>query len=357
MDESKNALAGGEPAVAQQSKGKKAVPHDTPPSAIRLPLAAITTDPQIQQRAGGVSADLVAEYAEEIASWIDSAPVDVFHDADMRIVADGFHRVHAALEAGLDDIPVRLHQGDRRAALLFAVAANATHGARRTAADKRRAVETLLSDPEWSQWSDRMIAERVGVSPTTVGTIRAQLSKLDSCEPANVVEGGEVDQPANWKNLPVDRPANWGNSPVEPPMEETEEKRETAPTRARSYSGAFPENAARFPSQGIDDAEIIDDAAAEVIPATQPAQEPPKRIGRDGKARTAPTPRTPAPPKPRAKDALHRALAVTAALAELGRVATAIIPNDPAFVAMVRGLEDAVALYRPLIDGRGVDHA
>lgn len=42
----------------------------------------------------------------------------------------------------------------------------------------------LLEDPEWATWSDTQIAKACAVSPTTVGTVRSSLSKLDSEEPA-----------------------------------------------------------------------------------------------------------------------------------------------------------------------------
>ena len=38
--------------------------------------------------------------------------------------------------------------------------------------DKRRAVMTLLNDPEWSAWSDREIARQCRVSDKTVGHLR-----------------------------------------------------------------------------------------------------------------------------------------------------------------------------------------
>ncbi len=60
--------------------------------------------------------------------------------------------------------------------MLFSVSANATHGLRRTNADKRRAVETLLNDEEWGNWSDREVARRCGVSHPFVINIRKNLS-------------------------------------------------------------------------------------------------------------------------------------------------------------------------------------
>ncbi|HZF40417.1 MAG TPA: helix-turn-helix domain-containing protein [Blastocatellia bacterium] len=47
------------------------------------------------------------------------------------------------------------------------------------AADRRRAVLTLLNDAEWSRWSDREIARRCGVSPDTVGRLRRSGGEFD----------------------------------------------------------------------------------------------------------------------------------------------------------------------------------
>src|SRR5262249_9474907 len=90
--------------------------------------------------------------------------------------ADGFHRVEAARHANLTEIDADVREGTQRDALLFAVGANATHGLRRTNADKRRAVCLLLRDSEWGQWSDGEIARRCGVSDKFVGKVRHELS-------------------------------------------------------------------------------------------------------------------------------------------------------------------------------------
>lgn len=52
-------------------------------------------------------------------------------------------------------------------------------GMPRTNADKRRAVETLLRDEEWSKKSDRWIAEKASVSPDFASRMR-RLSSDDS---------------------------------------------------------------------------------------------------------------------------------------------------------------------------------
>jgi hypothetical protein len=69
-----------------------------------------------------------------------------------------------------------MRQGTRRDAILHAAGANAAHGLRRTNADKRRAVETLLRDEEWSKWSDREIARLCAVSHPFVSQIRQSLT-------------------------------------------------------------------------------------------------------------------------------------------------------------------------------------
>jgi hypothetical protein len=54
---------------------------------------------------------------------------------------------------------------------------------RRTNGDKRRAVATLLNDPEWSQWSDREIARRCGVDGKTVASSRPLSAEVPQIDP------------------------------------------------------------------------------------------------------------------------------------------------------------------------------
>ncbi|CAK9098136.1 ParB domain-containing protein [Durusdinium trenchii] len=106
----------------------------------------------------------VSEYAEALQDGAKMPPIDVFHDGSDYWLGDGFHRYHAHRTAGIGTIPVNVHTGTARDARLHAIGANATHGLQRTAADKRRAVEMLLDDEEWSSKSDRQIAEKAKVS-------------------------------------------------------------------------------------------------------------------------------------------------------------------------------------------------
>src|SRR3954471_21289733 len=151
-----------------------------------LPLAAICLDDACQPR---VVADLnlAGEYAEAMLGEAQFPPVVVFGDGDAGYwLADGYHRWHAAEIAGLQTISADVRPGGRREAILHSVGANAEHGWRRSNDDKRKAVQTLLNDAEWSGWSDREIARRCGVSDRMVNGLRpvtAKLSQLDQQQP------------------------------------------------------------------------------------------------------------------------------------------------------------------------------
>jgi hypothetical protein len=100
-------------------------------------------------------------------------PIVVFGEAAGDYwLADGYHRWHATEIAGLQTIAADVRAGGRREAILHSVGANAEHGWWRSNEDKRKAVLTLLNDPEWSGWSDSEIGRRCGVSHMTVARHR-----------------------------------------------------------------------------------------------------------------------------------------------------------------------------------------
>lgn len=140
-----------------------------------LDVDAININGGTQTRAS-LNQDTVAEYTEVLKDTNGSGlpPVDVVFDGSTYWLWDGFHRYNAHRNAGLGTIKASVTSGSKRDALLKAIGANADHGLKRTNADKRRAVTMLLNDEEWSQKSDRWIAEKANVSNTFVGTVREQ---------------------------------------------------------------------------------------------------------------------------------------------------------------------------------------
>lgn len=128
----------------------------------------------VQSRAH-ISYDTVTEYAELMQEGVQFPPIEVTaaDDESTFYCWDGCHRVLAARKLDSDGgIAANITDGDRRDAVLLAAGANATHGMRRTADDKRRAVQMLLDDPEWSKWSNREISRRCQVSEGLVRKMR-----------------------------------------------------------------------------------------------------------------------------------------------------------------------------------------
>jgi hypothetical protein len=139
-----------------------------------LPLSDVRTDGGTQPRAE-IDEGVVAEYAEAIAGKQPMPPVVVFFDGTHYWLADGFHRHLAHKKAGEPGIRADVRAGTQRDAVLFSCGANHDHGLRRTPADKRRAVHTLLQDEEWGQRSDRWIADAARVGHHLVAKVRESI--------------------------------------------------------------------------------------------------------------------------------------------------------------------------------------
>jgi hypothetical protein len=128
-------------------------------------------------------------------------------------LADGFHRAQAGLRAGWIGIDADVRQGDRRDAILFSVGANAAHGHRRSNADKRRAVETLLNDSEWAKWSDSKISDVCGVGYSLVADVRKAIYpiRVDAPKPPRTAERNGKQYTVDTSRIGKSRPS----APVE----------------------------------------------------------------------------------------------------------------------------------------------
>lgn len=176
---------------------------------MKLALSLIRRDGGTQSRAE-LNAEAVTAYGDAMLAGAVFPPVIVFYDGAEYWLADGFHRWEAADAAGLEEIESDVRQGTRRDAILFSVRANASHGVQRTHSDKRRAVQILLNDAEWSLWSHRKIAEATGVSHTfvskLVGTNPLRSGNVATVGTESVDGGGN-----NRHSLPI-RPATVATS-------------------------------------------------------------------------------------------------------------------------------------------------
>jgi hypothetical protein len=158
-----------------------------------LAINLIRTDGGTQPRAE-LNYDVIQDYAQQMLEGVVFPDVVLFYDGTDHWLADGFHRYHAARQICRENINAEIRQGTRRDAVLYSVGANSTHGLRRTNADKRRAVETLLRDEVWGKWSDNQIAKQCGVNQSTVSRIRQENPSyaLHKIEPRYAERNGTV---------------------------------------------------------------------------------------------------------------------------------------------------------------------
>lgn len=166
-----------------------------------LELEQIRIDGGTQSRVE-LNQETVAEYAQAFTDGAEFPPVVVFFDGASYWLADGFHRYFGARDAGESAIAVQVINGTQRDAVLYSLKANATHGLKRTNADKRKAVETLLKDAEWAAWSDRKIAEVCGVGYSLVSDVRKAICPIRADAPvARTVERNGKTYTQNTANI------------------------------------------------------------------------------------------------------------------------------------------------------------
>ena len=129
--------------------------------------------------------------ADYVLAWkahADFPPLDVFWDGKRYLLADGLHRLESAIEVGHETIACKIHEGNKRAALEFALSANGEHGLRRSNNDKRYAVTIALKDKEWGAWSNVDVGKLCNVSTDLARRVRRQL-----------IRAGEIKEPKTIK--------------------------------------------------------------------------------------------------------------------------------------------------------------
>jgi hypothetical protein len=149
-------------------------------------------------------------------------PLDVFCDGADYWLADGFHRYHAATAIGMTEIVCTVEDGDLDDAVWFSLQANRSNGVRRTQQDVRNAVQRALMHPNSAGRTDRQVADYVGCSPTTVGTVRRKLEA--------VVQIGQQNKRVGRDGKTYRADASRGKA-AEPPAEPAAEKHEVDPNQ------------------------------------------------------------------------------------------------------------------------------
>lgn len=155
-------------------------PVPVTPLVSQIMVQKIRTDGGTQTRAE-INMLTVAEYGEAMKHGVKFPAIILFYDGIDYWLADGFHRLLAFKQytagGAFGLISCEVKEGTCRDAILYSAGANATHGLPRNNADKRRAVELLLKDEEWSKYSDSWIAEKAYVTQPFVSKMRRELSQ------------------------------------------------------------------------------------------------------------------------------------------------------------------------------------
>jgi len=168
----------------------------------KLNLLNIRTDGGTQPRIQ-LDQDLVKEYAEVMREGVVFPPVEVFHDGSAYWLVDGFHRYFGYKANGLTSIEAIVHTGTLREAQFYAWKANNKHGNRLKAEDIRAILRIMLTDEEYSKWSNNHIAKELNISNMTVGRVRVAMQE-EAKTPAQTTVT-YVDKHGNTTTMKTDK--------------------------------------------------------------------------------------------------------------------------------------------------------
>jgi hypothetical protein len=179
-----------------------------------IPLSEICLDERTQSRCE-IDEDLVSDYRIAIEEGAQFPPLVVFYDGKNYYLADGYHRYYAEESIGTKEVSAEVYTGQLRDAILYSVGANETHGKRRTLADKRKSVQTMLGDHEWSKMSDRAIADACRVSHPFVAKMR---ERGNVTTPEADIQGVDEHEPATGPLFgePAEKEASTSSKPRQP---------------------------------------------------------------------------------------------------------------------------------------------
>ena len=121
--------------------------------------------------------ETVAEYAEKMRDGEAFPPVTVYFDGSDYWLVDGFHRYFATKSNGKTSIECDIENGTLKEAVRFSWKANAKRGLPLNSNDHRKIILAMLQDIEAKEWSNRKIAEYVGVSHSTVNRFKSSLEQ------------------------------------------------------------------------------------------------------------------------------------------------------------------------------------
>jgi hypothetical protein len=154
-------------------------------------ISSITRD--VVVRAKGTNKVTVAEYAQAMREGAIFPPVVLYKDRTTLRLAEGAHRIEAALAIGLTTITAEIRSGGIKPCIEHAVSSGRDFGLRFSTRDKRFQIELMLGN--FPKWSDRKIAEALGVDHKTVAATKRRLA--GNADAGEIPQGQENEIPAS----------------------------------------------------------------------------------------------------------------------------------------------------------------
>lgn len=140
--------------------------------ALKLVKAAdIRIDGNTQQR-DSIDPHWVHEMVDNMKNDVEYPPLQVRYDGVHYWLSDGFHRYHAYTQLGVKSIEVAYLPGTQFDAQIDSYSANHNHGKPRSRADKVKAVQNALANPQLQDKSDAEIGRICKVSYPFVASVR-----------------------------------------------------------------------------------------------------------------------------------------------------------------------------------------
>ncbi len=191
----------------------------------RLKLSLLITDAGTQTRSS-IDTDTVEDYSEQVKAGVKFPPLVVFYDKrkDEYYLVDGFHRETAFEWNGIKEYNCEVMEGDLKAAIKYALGANAKHGLRRSNEDKRYAVKIALK--EFGNQTDRAIAQMCAVHHDMVSKLRPTVQLADSANSISQNANKTAKTACPPRRIGTDGksyPAKKSSPPPPPPKSEKDE--------------------------------------------------------------------------------------------------------------------------------------
>ncbi|MEH6652333.1 MAG: ParB/RepB/Spo0J family partition protein [Motiliproteus sp.] len=163
----------------------------------------VTADPKMQMRVE-MDQDTIEQYTETIDSILEIAPIEIVcitleNTKEVRYIVDGFHRYHAARQAGLKEITVNSMTGTYEDAVQYAMAANWKNGLRPKSSDAARSVGLLLETAPAFGFDSKAVIKWItsfGIPSSTARNHTKELRlEIDADRDSEIIRLNEEEMP------------------------------------------------------------------------------------------------------------------------------------------------------------------